>query len=130
MEKVFATEAEGLRLVCVISTEGHFITMKMQKQEGMRSLKSIMADDLEHCIFCHSPYVEMHHVFFGVANRPKSDKHGLIVPLCKKHHTGSKDCPHQNRIIDLSIKSWGQAVYENEIGTREQFIEEFGRNYL
>lgn len=93
-------------------------------------MKSILVDDLEHCIFCHNPNVEIHHVFFGSANRSISDRYKLVVPLCNKHHTGSKDCPHQNRIIDLSMKSWGQAVYEKEIGTRDQFIKEFGRNYL
>lgn len=93
-------------------------------------MKSILVDDLEHCIFCYSPNVEIHHVFFGSANRSISDRHKLIIPLCKKHHTSSGDCPHQNRIIDLSLKCWAQSIYEREIGSREDFRKDFGKSYL
>ena len=93
-------------------------------------MKSILVDDMEHCIFCHSQNIEIHHVFFGVASRPKADKHGLVLPLCNKHHTGSGNCPHKNRIIDLALKCWAQSVYEKEIGTRQKFRQEFGKSYL
>ena len=92
--------------------------------------KSIMVDDKEHCVFCFSSNIEEHHVFFGTANRDKAEKYGLTIPLCTKHHTGSGDSPHKNRIIDLALKCWGQTVYENKIGTREDFRREFGKSYL
>lgn len=92
--------------------------------------KSIMVDDKEHCIFCFSPYVEEHHIFFGTSNRNKAEKYGLTIPLCNKHHTGSGDSPHQNRIIDLALKCWAQTVFETQIGTREDFRREFGKSYL
>lgn len=93
-------------------------------------MKSIIVTDTDHCLFCGSQYVETHHVFFGSANRPIADKYHLVVPLCNHHHTGSGDSPHKNRIIDLTLKCWAQTVYENQIGTREQFRKEFGKSYL
>lgn len=90
---------------------------------------SIMVDDMDHCIICGKP-AEEHHVFFGSANKQIADKYHLTIPLCNKHHTGSSDSPHRNRIIDLAYKCWGQSVYEAKIGTREDFRREFGRSYL
>ena len=92
--------------------------------------KSIMVDDKEHCIFCFNPCVEEHHIFFGTSNRDKAEKYGLTIPLCNKHHTGSGNSPHKNRIIDLALKCWAQTVFETKIGTREDFRREFGKSYL
>lgn len=91
--------------------------------------KSIMVEDTENCIFCGRP-AEEHHVFFGARNRKIADKHGLVVPLCYLHHREGADAPHKNRILDLSLKCWGQAIYEQKIGTREDFRREFGKSYL
>lgn len=93
-------------------------------------MKSILVKDVEHCIFCYSPNPEEHHIFFGTANRAVADKHGLTVPLCNRHHTGSGDSPHKNRIIDLALKCWAQNIYEKEIGDRDSFRKEFGKSYL
>lgn len=92
-------------------------------------MKSILVNDTEHCIFCGTPYVEEHHIFFG-PDRQIADKYHLTVPVCNKHHTGSADCPHKNRIIDLALKCWAQSIYEREIGTREDFRREFRKSYL
>ena len=93
-------------------------------------MKSIMVDDLEHCALCGADYPEIHHIFFGTSDRPISEKHGLTVPLCNKHHTGGPDSPHRNRIVDLTMKCWAQTVYEQRIGDRDSFRREFKRNYL
>ena len=91
---------------------------------------SRMVDDVELCIYCYSPNVEEHHIFFSQADRPIAEKYRLVVPLCNKHHTGSADCPHRNRIIDLSLKCWAQSIYEKEIGDRSDFQREFRKSYL
>lgn len=91
---------------------------------------SALVEDMEHCIFCGSPYVEEHHVFFGVADRTLADKYRLVVPLCNKHHTGSADSPHKNRIVDLALKCWAQTVFEKEIGDRNDFRRLFRKSYL
>lgn len=93
-------------------------------------MKSILVEDTEHCVFCGSSNVEEHHVFFGTANRAMAEKYHLTIPACNKHHTGSADCPHKNRIIDLALKCWAQTVYELKIGDRSDFRRDFGKSYL
>ena len=93
-------------------------------------MKSIIVTDTEHCLICGAPYPEEHHCLYGTANRPIAEKYHLTVPLCNKHHTGSGESPHRNRVVDLCIKVLAQTVYENQIGTREQFRKEFGKSYL
>ena len=92
-------------------------------------LHSIITDDMEHCMICGSPYVQIHHVFFGTANRKMSDQYALIVPLCESHHTGAEGV-HRFRNTDLKLKQMGQQAFENHYGSREVFIKTFGRNYL
>lgn len=92
--------------------------------------QSVLVNDMEHCIVCNSPYVHIHHVFFGVANRPISDKYGYVLPLCQEHHTGSVQSPHRDRKTDLSYKRMAQEHFEANKGNRAMFIQLFGRSYL
>lgn len=82
-----------------------------------------------YCVICGSPRIHRHHVFFGTANRKISDRHGYIIPLCQKHHTGINGI-HRNREMDLYWKRKAQSHYEETTGTREDFIKEFGRSWL
>lgn len=91
--------------------------------------KSIIQSEKK-CFICGSPYVEEHHIFFGTANRRLSESRGLKCWLCNYHHTGSNNSVHRNKEIDLYLKRIAQTVYEDEIGTRKQFIDEFGKSYL
>lgn len=90
--------------------------------------KSIMVDDMKCCILCKKA-AEEHHVFFG-RNRRVADKYGLVVPLCFLHHREGANAVHKNRAVDLALKCWGQNIYEEKIGTRDDFIREFGKSYL
>lgn len=92
--------------------------------------KSIITDNMEQCYICGSPYVNIHHVFFGTANRKMSDKYKLVVPLCVKHHTGSLDSVHRNRELDLNLKRIAQETFEAKKGSREDFIRIFGKSWL
>lgn len=82
------------------------------------------------CFVCGTPFnLHDHHIFFG-ANRKIAERRGLKVWLCVHHHTGSNEAVHNNRQLDLKLKRMAQEYYEAHYGTREQFIQEFGRNYL
>ena len=72
--------------------------------------------------------LEMHHIFGG-ANRKKSERYGLKVYLCHWCHNEPPAGVHFNRENDLILKQTAQRVFERD-HTREQFMEEFGRNYL
>lgn len=93
------------------------------------AVKSVITNDMEHCIVCGSPYVEVHHVFYGTANRKQSDKYHYVVPLCPQHHRGS-DGVHFNGDLDRWLKEKAQRHFESEIGTRDEFRLVFGKSWL
>lgn len=90
-------------------------------------MNSIIQKEKE-CLVCRSPWVELHHVFFGTKDRKVSDKHGFTVWLCNKHHQGSYS-PHKNRAFDLELKEMCQREFE-KTHSRREFMELIGRNYL
>jgi len=91
-------------------------------------MHSIMTEDMEHCYICGSGLnIEMHHVFFGTADRKNSDKFGLIVPLCVFHHRG-KAGAHFDRDTDLFLKRRGQSAF-CKIYSKELYMEIFGKSY-
>lgn len=82
------------------------------------------------CYFCHQTYgLESHHCLHGTANRKKAEQYGLKVWLCNNHHTGQAGV-HRNKDFDVFLKQLAQRTFEEKVGTREQFMEEFGKNYL
>lgn len=95
----------------------------------MAAKKSAIIEDMEHCVVCGSQYVQIHHIFFGTANRKMSDKYGYVVPLCQEHHTGNTGV-HFNKFLDLYLKQKAQTHFESEIGTRNDFRKVFGKSWL
>lgn len=93
---------------------------------------SIITNDLEHCIECGRPFVELHEVFFGGRNRSKSIQDGLVIPLCKQfHHRGNligihKDINLNIKYKKIAEKSWIK-FYNKSI---EDFIKRYGKNYI
>ena len=77
-------------------------------------------------LYCHR-----HEVFFGYANRQKSIRDGLVVFLQPEMHNTSNRGVHRNIEFDLYLKRIGEKAwcdYYNK--TIDDFIEEYGRNYL
>jgi len=90
----------------------------------------MIVDDMR-CYFCHTTQnLHRHHIFFGTANRKKSEQYDITVWLCANHHNMGMKCVHNNRDMDLILKQEGQRYFEQNIGNREMFMKEFGRNYL
>ena len=90
----------------------------------------MIVDDMR-CYFCHTTQnLHRHHIFFGTANRKKSEQYDITVWLCANHHNMGTKCVHNNRDMDLILKQEGQRYFEQNIGNREMFMKEFGRNYL
>lgn len=78
-----------------------------------------------------TPNTHRHEIFFG-PYRQKSIKLGLVVFLTpQQHNVGlyGVHCCYGDEFNSL-LKQLGQTEYEKQIGTREQFIKEFGQNYL
>lgn len=108
------------------------------QEETNGKLTSIFTKNLDECIFTGSHDVERHHVFAN-GRRNHSTKYGYVVPLvCWLHPNGArfddKKCFKQLGVdrkgLDLWLKRTCQTHFESEVGTREEFIEIFGKSYL
>lgn len=91
--------------------------------------QSALVNCMDYCIVCGSPYVQIHHVLHGTANRKKAEKYKYIVPLCMNHHTGDEGV-HRDPAFDLHLKRMAQVHFEKGIGTRDMWISKFGKSYI
>jgi hypothetical protein len=105
---------------------------KGENERIAKKLRSVFTDDLEHCIETGRPYCHIHHIFYGIANRRKSEKYGFVIPIAAYLHQFCKGSVHNdpNTGLDLKWKQKAQEYYEEHCGTRDNFIKLFGRNYL
>ncbi len=82
------------------------------------------------CFFCGLERgLELHHIFYGSANRKISDAYGLTVWLCMNHHRGTFAGVHFNKEMDLHLKKIGQQAFEEKY-PHLSFLQIFGKNYL
>lgn len=97
---------------------------KLSKLEKERF--SVFYDDLSLCMNCGSTYRMTKHEIFEGRNRINSMKYGFVLPLCIR-------C-HQELQEDISFndkwKKKSQMYFEEHIGTRDDFLSIFRRNYL
>lgn len=93
--------------------------------------KSILQEEKE-CYVCHNIYgLHLHHIFYGTANRKKSDEDGCVVWLCHTHHTDYECGVHGlNKKLDTQLKQKCQTAWEQKHGTREEFRKRYGKSYL
>lgn len=89
-------------------------------------MRSVFAEG--ECIICGNPNTEEHHIFFGTANRRKSERYGYKVPLCYEHHRGPHGV-HFDPALDKHLKRMAQHHFERD-HSRADFIREFGKNYM
>lgn len=102
----------------------------MLLKRGMKHL-----EEFKTCFLCgkngSQDRLERHHIF-GKENRKKSEKYGLVVELCGDEcHRNGREAVHNNADIMQYLHEYGQlkAMQENH-WTTEEFIKEFGVNYL
>lgn len=97
----------------------------------MKKPYSIMTSDEGVCYLCGSyNWIEHHHVF-GAANRSKSTKYGLVVPLCKWCHNEPPKGVHQNKETRQYLQQIAQQkAMEHYHWTIDDFRSIFGKNYL
>lgn len=81
---------------------------------------------MKECFWCGRPASDKHHLIPGTANRKNSEKYNLTCYLCRECHRKVHDDPD----MMLLFKCHGQALFEQESGTREDFISIFGKSYL
>lgn len=97
--------------------------------------KSVIQSDKSRCYICgrngNSDALEEHHVYFGTANRKKSDDYGLTVYLCgDRCHRCGRESVHRNITVCRELQAKVQEIAMQYYGwTVEDFISIFGRNY-
>lgn len=91
--------------------------------------KSILQEDTDYCYVCGRYGTEIHHIFFGTANRKLSDKYGLVVGLCYDHHRGKHGVHNGNRELDIKLKQIAQRTF-TDMYSESEYLAIFGRNYL
>lgn len=92
-------------------------------------MKSIIQENKE-CLVCGTTQdIHEHHIIYGTANRKLSEKYGLKVWLCGKHHNLSNEGVHFNKELDMRLKQLAQRRFEEEY-PEEDFLRVFGRNFL
>ena len=92
-------------------------------------MKSILTQEMNKCYLCGSKsWIEFHHIFGG-ANRDKSTKYGLVVPLCHYCHNEPPNGVHHNAERMKQLRQIGQKKFE-EIYPELNFRSIFGKNYL
>lgn len=89
-------------------------------------LKSIMTEDWEHCFVCGRQRQQIHHVIGG-AYRKKSEKYGLLIPICEKCHREVHDSPHQE--LNKELKKIAQADFMMA-HTYAEWMKQFDKNYM
>lgn len=91
-----------------------------------RSRYSIFYEDLNVCMNCGSKYQMTKHEIFEGKNRINSMKYGFVLPLCLRCHRELQD----NKDFNDKWKIKSQKYFEDYIGTREDWLSIFRRNYM
>lgn len=93
-------------------------------------LKSVFTDDMDHCYFTGSPYIERHHVWAGNAKK-LCEKYGFIFPLrYDLHPNGVRADKNKAHDIDVKLKKMCQQYWLEHYGTKQEFIDIFQKRWL
>lgn len=106
-------------------------SVKMQnKSNKLASLErnrySVFSNDTERCYLCGSTYKLTWHEIYAGKNRQNSMRYGLCLRLCLNCHSKEQENDQYNNYWHKQ----GQLYWEKNIGSREEFIKVFRRNYL
>ena len=84
------------------------------------------------CYVCKTDYnLHNHHIFAGNTNKKHSEKYGLKIWLCPRHHNMSNEGIHFNREFELEVKKMAQEkAMEHYEWSIDDFRKIFGKNYL
>lgn len=106
-------------------------------------MKSIIQGEKE-CYFCRALAnregcfgelthngLHRHHIIYGAGRRKFSERYGLWIWLCPHHHNlGGMEAVHMNETLRRYTERIAQKAFEQRGGSRQDFVEIFGRNYL
>lgn len=80
-------------------------------------------------IYDRQENLQEHHVIFGRANRRLSEKYGLKVYLCLRHHTEGPEAVHHNARLRQQLEEDAQRAFLRT-HTMTEWMAVFGRNFM
>ena len=101
-----------------------------KKKKRKKHSNSILNSQKGTCFLCGKHIQTEEHHIFGGANRSLSEEYGLEVHLCMECHRTGKNAVHSNKNTMDYLHRIGQEAFERRIGSKEEFMKIFGRNYL
>ena len=97
---------------------------KLAKLEKNRF--SVFTDDINKCMFCSATTNLTWHEIYCGRNRQNSMEDGLCLRMCMLCHKKKQEDVQFNEFWHREA----QLYYEQNIGTREQFLARYRRSYL
>ena len=94
-----------------------------------KKLWSAFTNDMDRCFLTGMFPVERHHIFAN-GRKAACEKYGYVVPLHPTKHPNGVFAGKDAKEIDTYLKKMAQKHYEQNHGTRADFIREFGKSYL
>ena len=88
-------------------------------------LYSIMTDDWERCFVCGKQAEQIHHCM-NKSDKKKSEKYGLLIPVCAKCHAKIHDTDEE---LNKQIKKIAQADFMMQ-HSFALWMKEFGKSFL
>jgi hypothetical protein len=91
-----------------------------------KRLRSVLTDDMEHCMYTGVYGVERHHVFSHTHNeRMLCEKYGFIAPLTPRLHPNGVHACKDAAWVDQDLRDRCKTYYLQHIGSEEAFRREF-----
>lgn len=109
---------------------------KQEKKKKRRALhtQSILQADDRICFLCMCmeddtsfKHTQEHHVFGG-PRRGISEREGLKIYLCERHHVYGPYAVHANEEVNRRVKAWAQRMWQREHPDGD-WMELMGKNY-
>lgn len=93
----------------------------------MNLRKSIISTSRKCYVCAKTQDLEVHHFIHGNGKRELADRDGLYSCLCQQCHYAVHNGDSE---LDELLKRLAQRKWEENYGTREQFIKRYKRSYL
>ena len=90
-----------------------------------RNRKSVFTNNMDNCYLCSNKRTDIHEIFRG-RNRKNSMIYGFVLPLCRECHSTKAEAINFEEFWHRQA----QLYFEKYIGSREDFIKVFRRNYI
>jgi len=94
-------------------------------QSGVTQDFHLTLRDWQPCRVCGKTAIELHHIFYGKANKKLSDKYNLVIWVCRDCHSRM----HSDKAFRQIYQDMAKKKFQRE-HPELSFIRIFGKNYI